>query len=202
MVKISALPPMTTGNGDDEAPVVDDSAGSTKKFSFTVLKEWLQSVSTWVTSTMIAGIDKSVLTTDSNPYKFRVTKTSAQNTSAGSYVKVTFNTETFDTNNNFDSTDNHRYTVPVDGYYQINGYVNLAANGGNFVLAALYKNGTVYQRGDQINSTGACGVTYSDLIYMVAGDYIELFVFASNTVALDIGGGQQAYFSGYLVSRT
>jgi len=155
-----------------------------------------------VTSAKVVGISKSVLTTDSNPYKFRVRRTAAQNTSAGTFVKVNFDTEDYDTNSNFDSTTNYRYTAPVSGFYQINGYVNLAASGGNFVLPAIYKNGAVYQRGDQINSTGACGVSYCDLIQLTAGDYIELFIFASNTVALDIGAGQQAYFSGYLMSRT
>lgn len=53
MVKISALPPMSSGDTDDELPVVDDSAATTKKVTFTVLKEWLQSVASWITTAMI-----------------------------------------------------------------------------------------------------------------------------------------------------
>lgn len=52
MPKISALPPMTSADGDDEAPIVDDSASSTKRFTLTVLKEWLQSLTSWVTPAM------------------------------------------------------------------------------------------------------------------------------------------------------
>lgn len=52
MVKISALPPMTSADGDDEAPIVDDSAAQTKKFTLTLLKEWLQSLTSWVTASM------------------------------------------------------------------------------------------------------------------------------------------------------
>lgn len=53
MPKISALPAMTTADGDDPAPIVDDSAGSTKKITLTKLKEWLQSLAGWITTAMI-----------------------------------------------------------------------------------------------------------------------------------------------------
>lgn len=62
MPKISALPPMTTPDGDDEAPVVDDSVGSTKKFTLTLLKEWLQSLTGWIGS---SNLDL-ITTTDAN----------------------------------------------------------------------------------------------------------------------------------------
>lgn len=55
MPKISALPPMTAAAADDEAPIVDDSASSTKKFTLTVLKEWLQSLTGWITTAMLAN---------------------------------------------------------------------------------------------------------------------------------------------------
>jgi hypothetical protein len=61
MVKISALPPMTSPDGDDEAPIVDDSVGSTKKFTLTLLKEWLQSLVGWITTAMI-GADQVTAT--------------------------------------------------------------------------------------------------------------------------------------------
>lgn len=48
MPKISALPPMTSTDGDDESPIVDDSVGTTKKLTLTQLKEWLQSLSAWI----------------------------------------------------------------------------------------------------------------------------------------------------------
>lgn len=70
MPKISALPSMTTADAADEAPIVDTSASSTKKWTLTLLKTYLQSLVGWVTSSMIIGIDKSLTTTDSNPYKF------------------------------------------------------------------------------------------------------------------------------------
>ena len=44
---------MTTADGDDEAPIVDDSASSTKKFTLTLLKDWLNSVKAWLAATAI-----------------------------------------------------------------------------------------------------------------------------------------------------
>lgn len=44
MPKISALPPMTTPAADDPAPVVDDSAGTTKKTTLGQIRDWLYSL--------------------------------------------------------------------------------------------------------------------------------------------------------------
>ena len=53
MPKISALPPMTTADAADEQPIVDDSAGTTKKWTLTLLKTYLQSLAAWITTAMI-----------------------------------------------------------------------------------------------------------------------------------------------------
>lgn len=55
MVKISALPAMTSPDGDDESPIVDDSAGSTKKMTLTQVKTWLQGLTGWITTAMVAA---------------------------------------------------------------------------------------------------------------------------------------------------
>lgn len=54
MPKISALPPMTTAADDDEAPIVDTSVTTTKKWTLTLLKTYLQSLVAWITHTMVA----------------------------------------------------------------------------------------------------------------------------------------------------
>lgn len=53
MPKISALPPAGTLADDDETPFVDDSVGTTKKFTLAGLKAWLQSLTSWITTAMI-----------------------------------------------------------------------------------------------------------------------------------------------------
>lgn len=53
MPKISALPPAGTLADDDETPFVDDSAATTKKFTLSGLKTWLQSLTAWISSVML-----------------------------------------------------------------------------------------------------------------------------------------------------
>lgn len=55
MPKISALPPMTTADAADEAPIVDTSATTTKKWTLTLLKTYLQSLTSWITTAMITN---------------------------------------------------------------------------------------------------------------------------------------------------
>lgn len=54
MPKISALPPLTTADAADEAPIVDTSATTTKKWTLTLLKTYLQSLAGWLTTAMVA----------------------------------------------------------------------------------------------------------------------------------------------------
>lgn len=54
MPKISALPPMTTADAADEAPIVDTSVATTKKWTLTLLKTYLQTLTSWITTAMLA----------------------------------------------------------------------------------------------------------------------------------------------------
>lgn len=186
MPKISALPPMVTADAADEAPIVDTSVTTTKKWTLTLLKTYLQSLTAWVTSTMLVGIDKSLLTTDSNPYKASVYRNAAQNAGNNAFAKVNFDTERFDTNNNFDSTTNFRYTAPVAGFYQFNFNVGLnIAGGATDSVASLYKNGATFRWG--IEAPNASGSSGSGLIQLAASDYIEVFMYTNNGQALSVG---------------
>lgn len=55
MPKISALPPMTTAADDDEQPIVDKSVPSTKKWTLTLLKTYLQALTGWISNAMLAN---------------------------------------------------------------------------------------------------------------------------------------------------
>lgn len=156
-----------------------------------------------ITSAKVSGIDKSLTTTDSNPYKFRSYLSAAQNTGNAAFALVQFNVENYDTNNNFDVTTNKgRYTVPVSGFYQINAHIAVAGTPTIFIIS-LYKNGSEYARGGDIRATAAIqGICYSDNVQLTAGDYLEIFSFGSSAVALDVSTSAQCYFSGILMCRT
>ncbi len=100
-----------------------------------------------------------------------------QTISATTYTKVTLGTENFDTNSNFASS---RFTPTVEGYYQINGSINIVS--GNNGIVSLYKNGSaaVFQ---VISGTVASGIgSVSVLMYMNGStDYVELYAYSSST---------------------
>ena len=103
---------------------------------------------------------------------------SAYNTGAGATLstggtKVTFDTEEFDTNNNFASS---RFTPTVAGYYQINAQIqpNNTYTGG---WIGIHKNGSTYKYGTYVN-TGVSfgGFTVSSIVYCNGStDYIEIY---------------------------
>jgi len=153
-----------------------------------------------VTAAKIVGIDKSLLTTDSNPYKFKVRRNSAFNFSNGSFGKITFDTELYDTNNNFASGT---YTAPVSGFYQFNWRASTSSGSGTpRVLTALYVNGNPVARGSDVSAPFA-GSSGSDIVQLAATDTVEVLALTTTAgLAADVSGADTVYFSGFLVCRT
>jgi hypothetical protein len=98
------------------------------------------------------------------------------------FTKVALNTENFDTNSNFDSVTNYRFTPTVAGYYQINGVVFVGAGVSGFSQTFIYKNGSAYVAGNVIaNSVNGQISTASDLInFNGSTDYVELYVYQNS----------------------
>ena len=144
----------------------------------------------------ISGFDKSNLTTDSNPYKFKAYRNAALTTVNG-YQKISLDTELYDTNNNFSGGT---YTVPVNGFYHFDWMFTIVITAtSNDTVGVLYKNGVVETWGMEIESQGGSGG--SDTIQLAAGDTIELWAYtqAASTV---IATKMTTRLTGYLVSRT
>jgi len=55
--------------------------------------------------------------------------------STSTWTKINFQTEEFDTNNNFDSTTNYRFTPQIAGYYQVNA--TITANTDNLLVSGV-----------------------------------------------------------------
>lgn len=154
--------------------------------------------------TGIFGLYKNLLAVDSNPYKFRVYRNAALNTTSGSGTVLPFDTENFDTNNNVDTTTNKgRYTAPVAGFYQFSAAYTLTSSAG-FVIIYLYKNGSQYAQGTNWLLTSASGASaiYSGIVQSAANDYWEIAYYVDGVRAFNVGATAGAYFSGHLVSRT
>lgn len=155
-----------------------------------------------ITAAKISGLDKSNLTTDSNPYKFHVRRTTAANTGNAAFAKLQCATELYDTNSNYDAVTNFRYTAPVDGFYNFFARVSTNAALADIILS-LYKNGAEILRGnDQRGASSVKGVSVAGDLQLTATDYVEAYVYGSATTALDVSQAYFNYFGGHLISRT
>lgn len=179
MTRISALPDDTAPTSTDSIPMLDVETMTTKR-------------------TTIARLEPM-----SNPYKFSAYRNAAANTGNNAFAKITFDTELFDSNSNFD-TSNGRYTVAVTGYYYVTAAAHTGVSTVNPVIS-IFKNGSEFIRGNKINTTlgSGAGLQVSDLVYLAAGDYIEIYINTNPAVAMEVGTGpNHPRFSAFLVSRT
>jgi len=120
----------------------------------------------------------------------------SQTISAGTYAKLQINTKEFDTNTNFDSTTNYRFTPTISGYYQVNGALSVTSSAQGYIT--IYKNGVAFKGGNNITVNGV-SVTVSALIYFNGStDYIELYGYNSTSNAI-ITGAANTYFQASMV---
>ena len=141
-----------------------------------------------------------------NPYKFRVYRTSALNVTS-SYTVMAADTKSYDTGTNVDIVTNKgRFTATTAGFYHFNGRAGYSGSAGTAVMVvALYKNGVADSYGSVAGTTAGNTATASNVsneIQLAAGDYVELFMIANGTIALDVSSQGTCYFSGFLVSAT
>jgi hypothetical protein len=134
---------------------------------------------------------------------FRAYIAAGQTITSGSQQKVTFGTETFDTNNNFASST---FTPTVEGYYQLNATVRISGSSGlGEVMLTIWKNGSEYARGTNEQGTEQGNNFYSmqvsDLAYANGTtDYFEIYIQQTTGGNRDTTAGQNiSYFSGCMV---
>lgn len=132
------------------------------------------------TSTFGGNIDVPQIVTDAPAFKAH--KTSDQSISSSTWTKVTFDTEDFDTNNNFASST---FTPTVEGYYQINTQVRFEGTNHDNRVIAVYKNGSfdTILHADR-GSVSSANVTLdgSTIVYCNGStDYLEVYAVVSAT---------------------
>ena len=102
--------------------------------------------------------------------------TSTQSLTSGTWTKVQFNAETFDTDSCFDSSTNYRFTPTKAGYYQINLNVYLSGTSNpGYILCSIYKNGSSYSKHEvMLNGQNYASTAASDIVYFNgSSDYVE-----------------------------
>lgn len=109
--------------------------------------------------------------------------------------KVEFDTESWDTDGDYDPTTNFRYTPSIAGKYQVTAtLVWTSVVAGDLLQIWIYKNGSQYTRVDmRPNASAAESQTITDLIEMNGTtDYIEIFALNSARNTSDLLGGSTA----------
>jgi hypothetical protein len=128
---------------------------------------------------------------------FSAYQSSAQTLSSATWTKLLFQTEEFDTNSNFDSTTNYRFTPTVGGYYQVSGGLSLSATIAS-VNVQIYKNGSAFKVIFAVNTNSVSGFG-SSLVYLNGStDYIELYGYISIGQAM-AAASNATYFQASMV---
>ena len=117
---------------------------------------------------------------------------------SAAFTKVQINTETFDTNSNFD-TANYRFTPTVAGYYQISCAFNVNATTTRAIVS-IYKNGSEFYRGTDL-PLAVNSITTSALIYLNGStDYVEFYAYCVFGGSLSLASGSNyTWFQGCLL---
>ena len=140
-------------------------------------------------------------------YAFSAYMSANQTPTASTWVKVTFNTEIFDSGSKYDHATNYRYTPGVAGIYQINlnGMMYVpTGKSGTIIAMAVYKTGVIAQDwnhfvGDNIPHNQSVGGTC--LLSLGATDYVEAYCYFGISSGYCLNGVSSAFstFSGHLV---
>ena len=125
-----------------------------------------------------------------------------QTMTAATWTKVILNSENFDTNSNFDSTTNYRFTPTVAGYYQFNCQINAGSGSNTSIQGSIYKNGAAYTK-FSVYATSAIlddwMIQQGALIYLNGStDYVELYSLCVGSSILNGGSTLETFMTGFL----
>ena len=152
------------------------------------------------TQTVTLPVASGVLQVSGNMPAFSAYGSTAQTVTSNTDTKVVFDTEQFDTNNNFAS---NRFTPTVAGYYQFNTTIRFNGTAPSQYTIYWYKNGSSIGIPCFINTTiGSPFISSSStLIYMNGTtDYFEIYAnITATSPTLGSSSTNNNFFSGILV---
>lgn len=141
-----------------------------------------------------------------NTPAFYANRTSSQSITTGTWTKVQFDNEVYDTGSAYDPTTNYRFTVPSGegGKYFISGQSRLLGVYLSWGQLGIYKNGTIIaQNGGQYGTNDyRYPLNVSRVLELSAGDYIEIYAYMTGstlTVEGDASSDYTAFFGFKLV---
>jgi hypothetical protein len=132
---------------------------------------------------------------------FAAYRSSPQSVSTGTWTKVQFQTELFDTAGSFDNTTNYRFQPLLAGYYQVNSAVTYGLSS-SWTTSSIRKNGTGFVYGTSVNgSPNGQTSTASSVVYLNGStDYLEVFSYQGSGSTQSISDGvEYTWFNAALV---
>jgi len=145
-----------------------------------------------------SGLTKTGGFGGTNTPAFSVYRSGTQAIANSTATKVQYNTESFDTDNTFDSSTNYRYTPAFSGKSFLVGSIRLYGTDdfNNYTLE-IYKNGTAILR-QQNSHWHYESAQVSGIVTHDTDDYFEVFVTQQSGSSLDVMSGIEiTYFMGY-----
>jgi hypothetical protein len=113
---------------------------------------------------------------------FAAKGSATQTFGSGTWTKLAFQTELFDTNSNYDNST-YRFTPTTAGYYQINfaSAANETGAGGVTLNSSVYKNGAEYSVASARDTVGQPQNLSQGCVVSLNGstDYVEIYGFIS-----------------------
>ena len=156
-------------------------------------------------NTILTSDGSGNLTTQKTNYPaFGVYMSANQSAANNTYTKVNFNTEDYDTDNAYD-TSNNRFTCPSgkDGKYMFHVKVMVdQVDDAERTEVVFYKNGTIDLKSFELDMAASndsaifANTTFS--FNLVAGDYVEAYAKHTEGGTRDIESGY-SYFFGYRI---
>lgn len=133
-----------------------------------------------------------------NGPSFSAYKATNQTVTNGAYTKITFTTEEFDTNSNYDAT-NSKFQPTVAGYYWVTAQLAYGPGASLEQALMLYKNGSAVKRLADFITPDGRAIGGSALVYMNGStDYFEAYLYTSVTMPITGGYPELTYFQSFL----
>lgn len=142
----------------------------------------------------VAGVEAFLLETDgiltlakqSSSRGYRAT--SNQTIATSTLTKVELNGESYDVQNEFDSTTNYRFTASDAGKYAVAGIVGTGSipDGTRLIIHIRKNGGSIASNQVVVGGTDYAGIGVLDIANLAANDYLEMFIWQNSGSDQDV----------------
>ena len=136
------------------------------------------------TGTFTSNLPSSAVNTPA----FFASLSSNTSVSSGSYTKLVFDSEVFDSDNKYD-TSNGRFTPGVAGKYYIGAKHRIdTSTDATATILSIYKNGSSFQRA-RYTLDNSEEYYFACVLDLDADDYVEVYAYQNSGGSVNVNGG-------------